>query len=94
MLTITSAAAAIISRQGKIVYLDLPKSVRSCCGMMLQECPTVRAGTPPNPEAYKMTDIGGITVFVPRIIVGDALTIDVATFLGFKRLLVEGWRYC
>lgn len=94
MLSITAEAAEIIRQQGKTVFLDLPKSIRSCCGVMLQECPTVRLGTPPNPDAYKMTDTDGITVFVPRVIVGDELTIDVASFLGVKWLLVEGWRYC
>ena len=62
--------------------------------MMLQECPIVRLGSPAVADSYKMSEVCGVTVFVPRIIIGDELTIDVATFLGFKRLMVEGWRYC
>jgi hypothetical protein len=93
MLTLSREAAEIIRRQGKSVFLDMPKAITGCC-FDLQECPTVRFGTPRDPEAYLSLDIDGIPVFVPRVIADINLSIEVASFLGCKRLIVEGWRYC
>jgi hypothetical protein len=93
MVNISPEAVEIIRKQGNTVFLDLPKAITSCC-FDLQECPTVRLGAPPNPDAYSITDTDGITVFLPRIIAGIELSIEVSSFLGFKRLIVEGWRYC
>jgi hypothetical protein len=93
MLTISPEAAEIIRQQGKTVFLDLPRAITSCC-FDFRECPTVRLGNPHNPDAYSVLDIDGVTVFVPHVIIDIDLSIEVASFLGFKRLIIEGWRYC
>jgi hypothetical protein len=93
MLKISEEALTIIRGQDKPLFLDLPKTITGCC-FDLQECPTVRYGLPPVAAEYIEVFVSGITVFVPKVIVGMELTIEVSSFLGFKRLIVEGWRYC
>jgi hypothetical protein len=93
MLAISPEAAEIIRKQGGAVFLDLPRPIASCC-FDFRECPTVRFGRPDNTESYGKVKVGDITVFVPAIIIDIDLSIEVAAFLGFKRLIIEGWRYC
>lgn len=93
MVSICEDALEIIRSQDKPIFLDLPKTITTCCFDM-QECPTVRFGVPARPNEYRENIISGITVFVPRVISDLELTIEVASFLGIKRLIVEGWRYC
>ena len=93
MISVSPEAAEIIRKQGNTVFLDLPKAIATCC-FDFQESPTVRIGHPPNPDAYIAADMDGIIVYLPRVIAGIELSIEVSSFLGFKRLIVEGWRYC
>ena len=93
MISVSPEAAEIIRKQGNTVFLDLPKAIATCC-FDFQESPTVRIGAPHDKDAYIFADIEGITVYLPRVIAGIELSIEVASFLGFKRLIVEGWRYC
>ncbi len=90
MLTITSDALAIIQEQNRPIFLDMPKLIRNCC-FELQECPSIRFGEPRDIENYERRVIGDTTVFVPNRMPQISLTIAVSSFLGFKRLVVEGW---
>lgn len=89
MLTITPDAAAYIKEQNKPVYLDIPPLI-GCC-IHLKESPAVRFGEPRDPENYNLRTLEGVTVFVPHELPDQPLTIVVNSFLGFKRLSVEGW---
>ena len=91
MLTITPEAMALIRKQGKPIFLELPKLITNCC-FDLQECPSVRSGEPPDSANYEKRTIQEVTVFVPRRLPEMPLTIDACSFLGIRRLVVEGWR--
>ena len=92
MLTITPDALVLIRKQGKPIFLELPKIIINCC-FDLQECPSVRSGEPLNAADYEKKTIQDVTVFVPRRLPEMPLTIDVSSFLGIRRLIVEGWRF-
>jgi hypothetical protein len=92
MLTISPEALAIIHNRKQSIFLDMPKLVSSCCGLDVQECPTVRFGKPHNPSEYEEKTIQDVTVFVPRRLTHTSpLTITVAQFFSLKRLVLEGW---
>ena len=91
MLTISPEALAIIHKHKKPIYLNMPKLITGCC-FDLQECPTIHFGKPHNISKYKERTIQDITVLVPhRLPTTIPLTITVSSFLGFKRLVLEGW---
>lgn len=92
MLTITPEALELIRKQDKPIFLELPKLINSCC-FDLQECPTIRFGHPWNPHEYEKRKIMDTTVLVPQRLPDVPLTIAVSSFLGIKRLVVEGWCY-
>ena len=90
MYSITPAAAEYLKKQNQSVYLDLPPTVEGCC-FQLQESPAAKMGVPPNPEAFSQHTVEGITVYVPHGLKPVPLTVAISSFLGFKKLIVEGW---
>ena len=93
MLTISARALAFIRSKRRPLHLDLPRMVRGCC-FDFQECPSVRLGEPRDPHRYERQVIDDTPVFVPHDLPRDlALEITLNGFLGFRWLVVEGWRY-
>jgi hypothetical protein len=92
MLTFTPEALSIIRKQDKPIFLELPKLIRNCC-FDLQECPSVRIGEPRNEQDYEKRIVQEVTVYLPRRLPEFALTITISSFLGRKRLVVDGWRF-
>ncbi|WP_425060723.1 hypothetical protein SCACP_14650 [Sporomusa carbonis] len=90
MLTITDQALEYIKSRGKPVYLQMFQTI-SCC-IDVTESPTVNFGQPHNPENYDLENIQGVIVYVPHELPEIPLTIDLSSFLGFKKLVIEGWR--
>ncbi|NLI30278.1 MAG: hypothetical protein GX423_09395 [Nitrospiraceae bacterium] len=94
MLSITPEALDYIRKEENSIFLEMPKLIQNCC-FDLQECPTVRFGIPRDPQNYEQRKIGDATVYVPaRFPDNTPLTVTVNTFLGFRRLVLEGWNYC
>jgi hypothetical protein len=50
-------------------------------------------GKPHNPDQYRQEKIDGVTVFVPYALPRVPLVVHLSTFMGFKRLVVDGWRH-
>ena len=95
MLSITPAARALILERGEPIRLELARVVHGGCGVPpLHACPTVRFGAP-QPSArddYERRVLDGVSVHVPRAPPDDRpLTLGVASFLGLRRLVVQGW---
>ena len=90
MYSITPAAADYLKKQDQSVYLDLPPAVEGCC-FQLQESPSAKMGVPANPDAYAQHNVDGVTFYVPHGLKPVPLTVAVSSFLGFKKLIVEGW---
>ncbi len=95
MLSLTPAARELILAKGAPVRLELARVVHGGCGVPpLQERPAVRFGAPPAEalDAYQAVTVDGVTVHVPRALPDDRpLTVGVASFLGLRRLVLEGW---
>ncbi|EAX47846.1 conserved hypothetical protein [Thermosinus carboxydivorans Nor1] len=90
MLTISPQALEYIKTRNQAIYLELPPLI-DCC-IHLREAPIIRFGAPPNLAAYKTKNIDGITVYIPDDLPDIPLTIDLSSFFGYKRLVIEGWR--
>ena len=95
MLSISSEALELIRSRNQPVHLDLPRRLvhGGCCTPNLAECPTVRFGAPRDGKDYVEQTIDGVTIYMPRPLSGTRrqLRLDVSSFLGFKRVVVEGW---
>lgn len=91
MLTISDEALAMIEQKNKPVFLDMPKTITSCC-FDFQECPTVRFGVPVNVSCYDKATIRDVPVYIPHRLPENPLEIVVASFLGIKRLVIKGWQ--
>ena len=92
MLTISDQAREYILAKSGSVYLFENGRARMCCGN-IDFGPSVYLGQPPDDKDYKVEEINGITVFVPkRFYAPNPLTIDIGNFLGLKTLHIEGWK--
>lgn len=59
----------------------------------MQECPSVRFGTPRQTAHYLERSIHGVTVFVPHTMRDDLeLTVSLQRLFFLKRLVLDGWR--
>lgn len=91
MLTITEEARALALMRGGIIYLEYIV-VQGCC-IPYQPEPSVRIGEPHNPKQFRRLELQGITIFIPHDLPEVPLVIKMSAFLGFKKLVVEGWRH-
>lgn len=91
MLSITPEAAQYIKSREQTIYLEQTRAIDACC-FQLQEAPSVKLGAPANPETFAIHTIEGITAYVPRTINQMPLSVTLSSFLGFKKLVVEGWQ--
>lgn len=91
MLSVTAEAAQYVKDRNQPVHLERSPCIDACC-FQLQEAPSVKFGPPPKPDTYVEHTIQGITVFVPRDLDTLPLTLTLNSFLGFKRLNIEGWQ--
>lgn len=95
MITISPEALDLIRAKGQPIHLDMPPIVQSgCCMPPIQECPAVRFGAPGGEPSggYDVQEIQGVTVHVPRRMPRDGnFKLQVSSFLGFRRVVLEGW---
>jgi hypothetical protein len=90
MITITEKAIHFIGEKNNApIFLDVPPLIGGC--IHLKECPSVQFGEPREIEKFDRQTIQGIILFVPHEISDIDLTINLSSFLGFKKLVVEGW---
>lgn len=89
MLSIHPEAAAFIRERNCPVYLDIPPLI-GCC-IHLKESPAVRFGAPRDPKNFEERSIDGLTVFVPRELPEQPLTIVLSKFFSYRKLMVSGW---
>jgi hypothetical protein len=92
MLTLSPKARSFALENGGTIFLEYIV-VGDCC-IPYQPEPSVRMGKPHNPDRYRQEHIDGVTVFVPRALPEVPLVVHLSTFMGFKRLVVDGWRHC
>lgn len=91
MLTITEEARKHALEKGGVLFLEYIV-VQGCC-IPYQPEPAVRFGEPHDPRRFQRVALQGIIVFVPHDLPEVPLVINLSVFLGFKKLVVEGWRH-
>ena len=91
MLTITPEAKAYALDKGGSLFLELVTITGGCC-IPYQPEPAVRLGKPRKQDQYRQETIDGLTVFIPHRLPEEELVIAMASFLGFKKLVIDGWR--
>ena len=92
MLTLSAEAKDYALENGGTMFLGYIV-VGDCC-IPYQPEPSVRMGKPHNPERYLQEKIDGVTAFVPHSLPKVSLVVQLSTFMGFKRLVVDGRRHC
>jgi hypothetical protein len=92
MLTITPEARAHALNKGGILFLEYFILAGGCC-VPFQPEPAVRIGRPCNQDHYREENIDGLTVFIPHNLPEEKLVITVNSFLWYRKLSIEGWRY-
>jgi hypothetical protein len=74
------------------VFIDMP-SFKSACCCAVGVPPAVRFGEPSDVSGYTRQDAQGVTLYIPNCLPDrDALTIDTQNFLGFRSLILDGWK--
>jgi hypothetical protein len=92
VIEFSEEALAYVGERKSPVVIDLPYKVSGCC-FDLAEPPSVRLGEPKDMAGYVRQDSPGVTLYVPRCLSdAHALTIRVRSFLGFRTLVVDGWK--
>lgn len=89
MISFTPEAITFLQERNKIIFLQLPPKI-DCC-LHLQEAPMITIGLPPKSIPCNMLEFDGITVYLPSDFPDVDFTIDVSSFLGFKKLVIEDW---
>lgn len=92
MLTLSPEARDYAIDNGGTLFLEYIV-VGDCC-IPYQPEPSVRMGTPHKPEQYVQENIDGVIIFVPRTLPRVPLVVQLNVFMGFKRLVVNGWKHC
>lgn len=92
MITFSEDALSYVGEKNSPVFIDVPYKVSGCCFDMT-ECPAVRFGEPSNASEYTRQDSQGVTLYVPNCLPdSDTLTIRTRNLLGFRSLVIDGWK--
>jgi hypothetical protein len=93
MLSITPEAKTYSLNNGGVLYLEYIKLSQGACCIPYQPEPSVKLGKPRNQDKYRQETIDRLTVFIPHELPEEPLLITMNSFVGFKKLVIEGWRY-
>ncbi len=93
MLTITPEARTHALNNGGTLFLEYHALWTGGCCIPYQPEPSVRLGKPYNQDQYRQETIDGLTIFIPYELPEESLLITMSSFMGIKRLVVEGWRH-
>ena len=92
MITLSADALAFVAARQSPIFIDAPHTVSGCC-FEVSDCPAVRLGEPGDLAGYSQQTLQGASVYVPRGFPADGdYIIRVRKFLGFRRLVLCGWR--
>ncbi len=92
MLALSDDAAAFAAEKRSPIRIDAPYLISNCC-FEVTDCPPVALGAPRKPEDYERLTISGITVYIPKNFPEEhALTIRLRNLLGFRQLVLDGWK--
>lgn len=91
-MTLTDEARQLIMSKGGSVYVSQPHTVSGCC-FEVTDCPSVHFGRPKQASSYDEHLIRDVSVFIPKCLSDTQdLEIQRKDILGFRRLVLSGWR--
>jgi hypothetical protein len=93
MLTIAPEARTYALNNGGTLFLEYFALWTGGCCIPYQPEPSVRLGKPYNQDKYRQETIDDLTIFIPYELPEVPLLITMSSFMGIKRLVVEGWRH-
>jgi len=92
-LAITDDAKLYISKNGNIIYFDDYPSIGTCVGD-IKFPPSIKLGVPKDPSKFEATQLGEITVYLPKDVQYNRdLTIKLKRSFGKYQLVIDGWKY-
>ena len=92
MITFSEDALNYVREKNSSVFIDMPYKVSGCC-FDVTESPAVRFGVPTDVSGYTRQEAQGVTLYVPDCLPDpDSLTIGTQNFLGFRSLVIDGWK--
>ena len=92
MIKFSEDALHYIQGKNSPVFIDMP-SFKSACCCAVGVPPAVHFGEPSDVSGYTRQDAQGVTLYIPNCLPDrDALTIDTQNFLGFRSLILDGWK--
>ena len=92
MLSLSAETIDLANQKQSTILIDPPYKVSGCCFDMT-ECPAVSFGEPRSPAEYTQQTISGVTVFVPNEFPDDPpMMIKTRSLLGFRQLVIDGWK--
>ena len=92
MIKISEDALAYVEERNSPLFIDVPYKVSGCCFDMT-ECPAVRFGAPAKSAEYTKQTLQGVTLYIPNCLSDHGtLTIRTRRFLGFRSLVIDGWK--
>ena len=92
MLALSDDAAAFAAEKGSPIRIEAPYLISNCC-FEVTDCPPVALGVPRKIDDYERLTIRGTTVYVPKNFPEERpMTIRVRNLLGFRQLVLDGWK--
>ena len=92
MISLSDDAVAFAAEKRSPIHIGMPYKVSGCCFDMT-ESPSVSLGEPRQPAYYTQQTINGTTVFIPHEFPDDTpVTIKTRSLLGFRQLVIDGWK--
>lgn len=89
MLNMTPEAVQFILSRNCPFYIDVPPAI-NCC-IHLVDTPAINSGTPREADNFDILTVDGATVYVPKDFPTHPMRISITSFLGRKKLVLEGW---
>lgn len=92
MISLSEDVVDLAGKKKAPILIEPPYKVSGCCFDMT-ECPAVSFGEPRSPAEYTRQTISGVTVFVPNEFPDDPpMMIKTRSLLGFRQLVIDGWK--
>ena len=89
MLDITPEAVQFILNRNCPFHIDVPPAI-NCC-IHLVDTPTIKSGEPRDIGQFDKVSFENATVYVPKDFPDHPMRISITSFLGRKKLVLDGW---
>ena len=89
MLNITPEAVEFMLNRNCPFHIDVPPVI-NCC-IHLVDTPSIKPGKPREADNFDILSVNGTSIYVPKDFPTHPMRIGVTSFLGRKKLVLEGW---